>query len=474
LLLLALAGSMACGGGSEPETSPDALAAGVPAVDSASDAPSGEPVLARGERVPTQAPAASLPLELVLADAEDARLPELREALDMGRAARAKELLDELAEDAGAPLPALENALLRARLDALEGRSLAWGRRIETARSLGPGDARVYATAAELHAAAGRLETAQREIERGLVTCGVTPELERARGVLLLYTSGQAEAGLAHLIIATERAPGLPFTGRAMGQGYLLVGNARLGEGDVATALDLARLAVERDPTEVDAQRLLADALAAGGQFGESIAVLERLVAAGEPLAAEAGRMCKSAAMAAILQGQREEALALFLRARGWGLGDDELGTGAHMLLDEARRLTDSGVEAYREREFAEAEGLFRRALVLDPERLQARNHLAVTLLRSGDAAGAADMWTTVVEEAYTLEIDLPEPAHLNLAATWTRLGRPESARTTLAEYLDRRPHGEWAGETRALLEKMAPGPEERAPVPDAKGQTPR
>ncbi|HJO27364.1 MAG TPA: hypothetical protein QF730_08985 [Planctomycetota bacterium] len=400
----------------------------------------------------------------------DGRLAELTAVLDMGSAVRAGELLRELRAAPGSPLTAVLDALYLARLDALEGRPLAWSRRIETARVLAPGDGRVYATAAELHAAAGRLETAQGELERGLVTCGATPELERARGVILLSTPGKATEGLAHLIVAAERDPDLPFMDRALSQGYLLVGNARLGEGDAQTALDLARLAVERDPQEVPARRLVADALAALGQFGESIGILESLARAGEPLEAEAGAMCKRAALAAILRGQREDALALFRRARDWGLSEEALGTGAHMLRDEAGRLMEAGVEAYRDAHHGQALALFREALEFDPESLAVQNHLAVALLRSGEAEQAADIWTGVVERAYEMDVDLPEPAHINLAATWVRLGRPASARTTLAEYLDRRPRGEWVRETRELLEQLEPQPVQQAQPEDDQG----
>ncbi|MAE27825.1 MAG: hypothetical protein CMJ87_02410 [Planctomycetes bacterium] len=452
-LLMGLGLVTACGGAGEVEpVNREPAAAGSDVVHTApAAAGAGE-----GIESPTEPGAPLMPLAGAL---PDPRLAELTAALDMGHGRRAGDLLEELGSTAGGPLTPLLHALYGARLDALEGRPLAWSRRIETARVLAPEDGRVYATAAELHAAAGRLETAQRELERGLLACGVTPELERARGVILLSTPGQATEGLAHLIIAAERAPGLPFMDRALSQGYLLVGNARLGEGDAETALDLARLAVGRDPEEGPARRLLADALAALGQFGESITILEALAQAGEPLEEEAGRMCKRAALAAVLREQRGDALALFRRARDWGLSDEALGTGAHMLRDEAGRLLEAGVEAYGGERHGQARELFREALAFDPESLAIRNHLAVALMRAGEAAEAADLWTAVVERAYELDVDLPEPAHINLAATWTRLGRPSSARLALEEYLDRRPNGEWARETRELLNGLGESP---------------
>ena len=117
----------------------------------------------------------------------------LRAAIEDGDPDRAEELLA-----AAGPALGVERPCLAARIAFLRGDEGAWLRAIEEARALAPADPRPYATASELWSAAGRLDAARRELERGLAAVGeLAPELERAKAVLALVTPGGARAGLA-------------------------------------------------------------------------------------------------------------------------------------------------------------------------------------------------------------------------------------------------------------------------------------
>jgi hypothetical protein len=126
---------------------------------------------------------------------------ELRARIEAGDAAGAADLLASLAGRLG-----VEEPCLRARIAFLRGDEAGWLRCIEEARAAGASDPRPYATAAELWAAAERLDAARTELQRGVAAVGeLTPELERAKGILALVTPGGTRVGLDCLQRAVAR-----------------------------------------------------------------------------------------------------------------------------------------------------------------------------------------------------------------------------------------------------------------------------
>jgi tetratricopeptide (TPR) repeat protein len=401
----------------------------------------------QGVRAGREAPAVAARVR-----SQDPRAVDLRSLLDFGELGRARALLADPPADLG-----LELELLRARAAALAGDSTAAARRIEAARALDGADARVFATAAELHAADGRLQTARSELERGNEVCGPTAELLRAQGIVLLCQNGGAAAGLRLLKQALALDPDLPFTARALGQAHLLLGRRALADQLPSAALDHALRAVFCDPEDLDSRRFLADVRGARGELEDALAILEELVAEGHPLQAELAMLSRRAALAAILRGGRERGLDLFVRARDLGLSAAELRSGASILAEAASVAEGEGLEAYERDELESAAERFRRALFLDPGRLAARNHLAVVLFRGEDFEGAARHWAEVLEAARAAGVALPEPVHLNLARALSRQGDRRGAREVLTAALERAPEGPWAEESRRALEALDP-----------------
>jgi len=347
--------------------------------------------------------------------------------------------------------------LLRARLAAAEGDAVGAVRHIEALRQEHAGQARLYATAAEIHAQAGRLRSAEEEIREGLERCGPTPELSLARGVLALARPGGARVALNHLLEAHAGDPRLPFLGAPLAQAHLLLGRQALAEESLVDAIGHARAALAAQPGEVDARLLLGDALAAAGELGEALEVYEALLAAGEPVRDTLAWTCKQAATAALLEGQRELAVARNLRARELGLAQSELGFGATLLAEESQRALAQGVEAFERGEREAAGEHFARALELDPGSLAARNHLAIVLFQRGEHAEAARYWREVLDLARSEGIELPDPVHLNLARALFLEGRTDEVRQLLERELARDPQGPWAEATRELLARLDP-----------------
>lgn len=379
----------------------------------------------------------------------DPRAVQARAALDGGRLDLAAALVEQ-----ALPLVGEEGPLLRARLHALAGRDFEALAAIEKARRATPSDPRVYATAAELHAAAGRLTEADNEIRRGVEVAGVSPELVRARGVHLICTPGQARHGLALLERALGEDPELPFTARALGQAYLLVARERARAGDPRAALESVRRSLEHDPEDLQARRTEADLLLAVGSWGEAIQRYEALLAEGLPLEAELAVNCKNAGLwAAVKRGDRPLALAYYRRALELGLLREELGHGRVLLEEEADGRVEAAVHklAARDREGALAD--LEAALADDPERLDAWNYRGHAHHELGQFAEAEDAWERVVTEARLRGVELPDPVHLQLARVQAvDLGRFDQARATLQAYLDLEPTGRWVERTRALL----------------------
>ncbi|TDJ67537.1 MAG: tetratricopeptide repeat protein [Planctomycetota bacterium] len=422
---------------------------------------------------------------------DDPRAVAARKAIDEGRGSLARSLVAQIGDAAG-----VEGLLLAARVAALEDEDTEAGRLVEEARRRAPNDSRVFATAAELHAARGRLQTADDEIKRGVEVCGATPELMRARGVYLICHQGLAEAGLRLLESARAEDPELPFLGRPLGQAHLLCAKQCMARGELDEALVHAEQSLAFDSGDPDARRFLAEVLIASGDFKRAITIYEELITEGLPLGAEVAVHCKNAGFFALLRQEQDEAVRYFARARELGLTGEQLGTGLHVLRGaadarveaaraayaegdlpgaeararEALQLSPgheaaraelasysvhSGLVAMRAGDFEEAERLYRVAIVEDSESIEARTFLGHALYAQGDYTGAADAWRWVVDTARLEALELPEPVHFNLAQANFLADRLHEARTVLEEYLVLEPHGRYFDETRERLSAL-------------------
>jgi len=401
------------------------------------------------------------------ARSNDPRVVEARKALDLGRPDLARALVPQAVAVAGD-----EGPLLEARLAALTGDHLAALAHLERARREAPGDPRVYATAAEIHAAGGKLEEADREIKRGVEAGGATaPELARARGVQLICSPGQARHGLTLLLRAREMDPGLPFMDRPLGQAHMLVAKQEMGAGDLAAALTSVRQSLEHDPEDLDTRRLEVEVLMGLGEWGEGIAITEALLLEGLPLEAELAGYCKNAAFWAVTHGQRELGVKHYLRALQLGFPRAELGHGLSVLRAEAEDLAARGAESLDVGEESAARELLDRALVCDPESLLANNFLGNLHNGSGNFEGAVSCWHLVVDLARTEGIELPEAVHIKLAqAQALGLGDLEQARETLEAYLVLEPTGRWLDQTRRLIADL-PAAGESESVQESSGE---
>lgn len=385
----------------------------------------------------------------------DPEVARLRKCLDLGRLDEARSLLPCL--DRERERLGREELLLRARFEALSGNAIEAIRKVEAARKDGPADPDVYATASEIYAAAGKLEAGWDEERAGERACGEAPELLRARGVLWISRSGGAKRGLELLETARRGDPDLPFTDRALSQAHLLVGKEDAAARKASGALEHARLAASLDPEDVDARRFLSEALLLSGDYEGAVAEIAALVDKGQPLVSELALLHKKAGIASLLVRERERAIGHFVAARKLGLTDDELSTGARVLGEEASARVARGVEAYEKDDFETARSEFSAALEIEPDRIEAKNHLAVVQFHRGNFAEAASLWRSVLETAEKEHLDLPEPVHVNLAKATALSGDVEAARRVLENYLAKEPEGRWAAETRAALDALPP-----------------
>jgi tetratricopeptide (TPR) repeat protein len=349
----------------------------------------------------------------------------------------------------------LDAELLGARIHAAEGDEVGAVRAIESARARHPGQGRVYATAAEIHCAGGRLSSAEDEIREGLGVAGPIPDLTRARGVLALCRQGGARAGLEHLLAAREADASLEFCERPLSQAHVLLGNAALAKPDPVQAAAHAQAALVALPGDLEARQLLGDAFAASGNFDEALPLYEELLAAGEPVQGTLATYYLNGATVALLAKDRPRALERYLRALALGLPREELGFGATVIAEAVAERVERGTAAYERGDLPGAREAFEAALAVDPHSTEALNHLGVVLFRSGDHSAAAERWKAVLEAAREQGLELPEPVHLNLARALYQCGRLDEVRSVLERYLSDSPDGEFAAETREMLARL-------------------
>lgn len=272
-----------------------------------------------------------------------AEVVQLRRWLDEGRTDLAAPMLDAIQSELG-----LEGPLLRARLVVIQGDRGSWLQQIEAARAMNPADPRPYATAAEMYAAIGRHDSARDEIARGMEATGsLSPELQRAQGVLAITTVGGGKIGLGLLESALRADPELPFMGRPLGQANLLSAQRAMAEDQGELALERIQRSLEFDPIDPDARRTYAEIIiAVNRDFSGGIALLEQLLKDGEPVRDLVARMSWSAGVKAQVAGDREGARQYYLRARELGCVEAKQGMAKSFFESEARGAFDAAVLA--------------------------------------------------------------------------------------------------------------------------------
>ncbi len=268
---------------------------------------------------------------------------QLRRWLDEGRTDLAAPMLDALEAELG-----LEGPLLRARLEVTQGDRGAWLPRIESSRRVDPADPRPYATAAEIYAALGLQDSARDEIARGMEAVGsITPELQRAQGILAITTVGGGKIGLGLLEAALRSDPELPFMGRPLGQAYLLSAQRAMAEHQGELALERIEQSLQFDPQDRDARRTYAETIiAVNRDFSGGIAILEQLLKDGEEVKDLIARMSWSAGVKSQVAGDAGRARAFYLRARELGCVEVEQGMARTFFEAEARGAFDAAVLA--------------------------------------------------------------------------------------------------------------------------------
>ncbi len=277
---------------------------------------------------------------------------------DRPDAVRARTLIDDGRTDLAAPLVetlapilGMEGPLLRARIAVLEGDRAGWLAMVEEARSIDPKDPRSYATGAELYAAIGRVNAATTELQRGIEAVGsLTPEMQRAKGIIAIVTPGAGDIGLDLLEAALRADPDLPFMGRALGQAYLLAAKRAIAEDLGEMALGRLETSLEFDPEDPEARRLYGETLfRVTHEYSRGLAILENLLAEGEPITDVVGRLSWSAGFAAQANGHDEAARKHYLRARELGSIEVQRGTARTFLRALADAEFERAVEAVRD-----------------------------------------------------------------------------------------------------------------------------
>ncbi|QDV08233.1 Tetratricopeptide repeat protein [Planctomycetes bacterium Poly30] len=320
----------------------------------------------------------------------DPKVVNVRELIDKGRPDLARTVLASFGPQLVADL-GVEEPLLRARISFLEGREAEWLALVEEARAIDPKDPRPYATSVEIYAAMGRLEAARAELERGATAVGsvVTPELQRARGIVAIVTPGGAKVGLGFLESAYRADEGLPFIARPLGQAYYLMAQAAFAEDQADLAMERMETSLRFDPEDMDARQFYGKLLIAVRQdFVAGLDVLEQLHREGQAIGVELARHHWQAGLIAQVQGESEIARKHYLRAKELGSREVETGTARTFMREQSSHALDKAVAAAR---VGDEDGVRSAiaefaALRTDPQDI-AQREIALTMIGEADRA---------------------------------------------------------------------------------------
>lgn len=320
----------------------------------------------------------------------DPKVVNVRELIDQGRPDLARTVIESFGSDLVAQL-GVEEPLLRARISFLEGNEAEWLALVEEARAMDPKDPRPYATAVEIYAAMGRMEAARAELQRGAAAVGsvVTPELQRARGIVAIVTPGGAKAGLSFLEAAYRADDQLPFIARPLGQAYYLMAQAAFAEDRPELALERMEDSLRFDPEDPDVRKFYGKLLIGVREdFVAGLDVLEELLREGEPISVELGRHHWQAGLLAQVQGKPEIARKHYIRAKELGSREVESGTARTFMRDQSSSALKKAVAAAKlgDDDGVRAAVAEFTALRTDPQDI-ARTEVALTMIGEADAA---------------------------------------------------------------------------------------
>jgi tetratricopeptide (TPR) repeat protein len=184
----------------------------------------------------------------------------------------------------------------------------------------------------------------------------------------------------------------------------------------------------------------------------------EELARGGRDFGASLRLYYQKGAMAALVEDRQDVAIQRYLRARELGASNEELGFGVEVLHRAVVKAQTAADKAYDEQRFADCRAQLEKLLAIEPSDLAARDQVGVVCFKLKDYAAASAAWRSVLELAAKNQVKLPEPVHLNLARSLKAEGKTSAEiKPLLEEYLAKQPEGEWAAQTREMLDRLGP-----------------
>ena len=192
-----------------------------------------------------------------------------------------------------------------------------------------------------------------------------------------------------------------------------------LRAGDLATAERFCRQAVQAQPRDADAWRLLGDTLRSRGNFTEAIDAYRHAL----QLRPDAAETHHGLGLALAAQGQRAPAIA-------------HLREAMRLRPEDAEALAQLGVALAESGQRGEAIACFEQALRRHPESATTHNNLGIALAQEGRLTEAV----ASLERALQVQPEYAETCY-NLASVLQQLGRRDAAITRFQQCLRLQPN---------------------------------
>jgi tetratricopeptide (TPR) repeat protein len=349
----------------------------------------------------------------------------------------------------------------RGRFSLARGRAVEALRDFEDAKRIDRRLAEAYAGAAEAYLTQGLLDGARVELEAGLAATQPQPSAE----ILVTLAGVQLARGteprqvLSLLHVARQVNPDEPRIPRSFAATFTAEAERSAEKGDLTAAEASVRAALEEVPDFAAAHAALGRVREQQKRHGEAAQSLERAYRI-EPTKERRDAVAaalKAAGMAALLQRDRERAVARFLELRDLGTVNVDMGSGLDLLREEARSEYNRAVDS---KDPSEARRHLERSLRCLPENFYALYALGTLEAEAGgdehsNDVKAIELWTRALAAGKESGVDLSSLAlHWNLAQAHYRRREDAKARVLLTEYLAFG-KGDYAPRCQALLEVL-------------------
>lgn len=329
----------------------------------------------------------------------------------------------------------------RGRIQLARARAVDAMRDFQDAKRADPQLADAYIGAAESYLSQNIVEGAVRELREGLAATQPSPpaELLVSLAAVELQAGGAPEVSLQLVEMARQADPGTRQLNRTLAAARVALAEKRAEKGDLAGAEEALAAAKEEAPDWARIYSVYARIRDEQKRVDEALLNYQKAfeLDATDENREKFATSLKNSAVLHLYAKDRPGAIDRFLQFRSLNAKNTDIGVGADILAEDARREYEEGQAALKDKNITNAQKKFERSLELLPNNYYALSQLGALAAEAAETGKAIEYFEKALASAKATQIPLAESAiYYNLAQQYRLDGKLARASEVLKEYL--------------------------------------